>query len=191
MRKSPLTLALLTTLLLTQSACGIFLGNVKPVDEKSQDYGVMDLSKVDPDWVKLPPAAQQPEETQKDPNVTSTEVADIAFQSKRTSSIISINSACRESYKVRAPTLQTLTHELLLGFTDIKTQMERDVMIQQKYPALETTVQGKINDEETKLRTIVLRRNNCVYDLTYVARPERFADQEPVYINFVESLRLK
>ena len=39
----------------TLSGCGVLIGNVKPVDEKSEAYGVMDLSKESPEWRKLDP----------------------------------------------------------------------------------------------------------------------------------------
>jgi hypothetical protein len=42
-----------------------------------------------------------------------------------------------------------------------------------------------------KLRTVVLRRGSCVYDLMYVARPEHFKDNEPDFAHFIASLKLK
>ena len=49
--------ALLALLLMMLAGCGtgVLIGNVKPVDEKSESYGVMDLTKGNPDWIKLDP----------------------------------------------------------------------------------------------------------------------------------------
>jgi hypothetical protein len=41
------------------------------------------------------------------------------------------------------------------------------------------------------LRTFVLRRGDCVYDLMYVARPDRFAENEQDFSRFADSLKLK
>src|SRR5689334_22833806 len=83
------------------SSCSVLVGNVKPVDEKSENYGVADLSKENADWVRV-----EGEKSAKSAE-TNTEVADVAFQSKQTASIISLNSACRP-YLDESEDLRTL-----------------------------------------------------------------------------------
>jgi hypothetical protein len=177
------------------SGCGVFIGNVKPEDSKSDAYGISDLSKDMPsDWIKLDPKKSNGNEAY-DPNTTPTEVSDVAYQSKKTSSVISINSACRANREAPADKtvqqdLRDLTDILLLGGSDVTLRNENPVSLQGT-PALETTILGKINQEKVEIRAVVLRRKACIYDLLYVSRPETFALNEPAFTHFVASLRLK
>lgn len=183
-------LLLFAGLALAGSSCSVVVGNIKPVDQKSENYGVMDLSQINRDWNKLDPVQAAAEEGPREREVSSTEVSDVAYQSKSTASIISLDSACRESNGLEGQDLQTLTNLLFLGMTDMTHREERGIEIQ-KTPALETTIQGKLNGEPMRFRTIVLRRDRCVYDLVYMARPKFFPRHEEDFARFVASLKLK
>ena len=50
-RKLFLSILMLVTFF--NNGCSLLIGNIKPVDEKSEDYIIMDLSKYDPDWIRL------------------------------------------------------------------------------------------------------------------------------------------
>lgn len=186
-----ITLLILFLLLLDGCSTGqVLIGNVKPVDEKSESYGVMDLSKGNPDWLKLDPKTEDTNPTPQDAATTSTEIADVAFQSKSTAAIISLNSACRDSKDYENKDLRTLTHVLLLGSSDVTLRDEKEYSISGS-PALQTTIEGKINGEKVMLRTVVIKRQTCVYDLVYVARPQTFDAHVEDFSHFVASLRLK
>lgn len=162
------------------SGCSLFIGNVKPVEEKSERYDIMDLEKADADWMRLP--------SQSDP--ARTDISDLAFQSKSTASIISLNSACRPSWRGDEPNLQEFSRQLLLGITD-QGQRTQDQVDVASVPALRTTVDGKMSGRTVKLQTVVLKKEECVYDLMYVAQPDRFESQNDIFSRFVASLRLK
>lgn len=187
-RTPPFLILLISAL--ASSGCGIFIGSVKPVDEKG-NYGVLDLAKMDPArWSALDPQSGRPDgETEFE--LSASEVADVAFQSKQTAAIISLNSACRNSLDYRSKTLKELTDELLLGIETGdkgRIEIEREVS---GVPALETTITGKVNRQSTQVRTVVLTRGACVYDLMFVARPKRFGEDEPTFQRFVDSLRIR
>src|SRR5690242_15131208 len=78
----------LLSLLLFQSGCSLFFGNIKPVEEKSTSYGILDLSVNSAEWVRVESNQEATESPQSG-------ISDMAFQSKRTASIISISSACK------------------------------------------------------------------------------------------------
>jgi hypothetical protein len=167
-------------LALFASSCAL-VGNVKPVDEKSETYQVADLSQGMGEWAKLPPQAG---------GSSDTSTSDVAYQSQKTASIISLNSACRPTFETEHRDLKTFTNLLFLGISDVTQRDERDLTVESQ-PALETTLKGKLNNEEMMLRTVVLRRGDCVYDLMYVARPEHFAENEADFSRFVDSLKLR
>jgi hypothetical protein len=177
------------------SGCSVVVGNVKPIEEKSTEYGVMDLRHISPDWKKLDPAKTAAQsESVKEQDVSPTEVSDVAYQSKSTASIISLDSACRLAPDASRPgaerDLKSLTDLLLLGITDVTLREERGMEIQ-KTPALETTITGKLNGESMQIRTVVLKRQNCVYDLVYMSRPQYFERQLSDFSHFVASLKLR
>jgi hypothetical protein len=177
------------------TGCGLLLGSVKPVEEKSDNYRVLDLNRQDPDWNKLSNGERdlgtgsENAPVTKDQNQNSS--ADLAYQSKRTSSIVSLNSACRESREDAKPEeLEEFSKLLFLGMTDIVHREERAARVAD-LPALETTVEGRLNGEPMKLKAIVLRKEDCIYDLMYVARPDRFPEHVEDFTRFVSSLKLK
>lgn len=180
-------------LLVASSGCSVVVGNIKPLEEKSTAYGVADLSSSNPDWKKLDPAKTTAQnESVKVQDVSPTEVSDVAYQSSSTASIISLDSACRLSADALRPSqdLRSLTDLLLLGITDVTYRSERGMEVQ-KTPALETTIKGSLNGELMQIRTVVLKRQNCVYDLVYMARPTHFESQLADFSHFVASLRLR
>jgi hypothetical protein len=179
-------LGLFTLLLFTQTGCSLFFGNIRPVEEKSKHYHVIDLSQKSEEWEKL---ENQSSTTAEIPEQGS--VSDTAFQSNQTAAIISLNSACKQ-YESKQPqqSLKKLSSELFLGITDVTFLEEKELVIQ-GVPALETTIRGQLSGEDTQLRAVVLQKQNCVYDLMYIARPEKFEKNLRDFSRFVSSLSLK
>lgn len=188
MKRTLLPSLALALLSLTSAGCGILLGNVRPVDEKSESYGILDLSQDNKDWQKLDPADSNEGSTREETELKPTEISDVAYQSKKTASIISLNSACRPNQEKQD--LREATSLLLLGINDVTLREEKGLKVQ-KYPGLETTIQGRLNNEDMKLRTVVIQRENCIFDLMYIARPHHFEEQTQAFSKFVSSLRLK
>ena len=185
-RLIPLILCLLF-LTFTSSGCGVLLGNVKTVDEKSENYRVEDLAQKNSDWHKLEPTQVGAKQPDTDPT-RETDTTDLAFQSKKTASIISLNSACRQGQNLES--LQETSHLLFLGISDVTQREETDLEIDHQR-ALQTTLQGILNSQPVKLRTVVLQKTGCTYDLMYVSRPEHFDSQLGDFTRFVSSLRLR
>jgi len=164
------------------SGCSVLVGNVKPVAEKSNEYKVLKLSDVNHNWKLLP------QETTDEPEKDKT--SDVAYQSTKSSSIISLNTACRPNIETDERSLTSYSNMLFLGVTDIKSREEKQY-IHDGEPALETTIHGNLNQEEMKLRTVVIRKKDCLYDLMYISRPKYFDSEEKVFSEFANSLKLK
>jgi hypothetical protein len=174
---------------------------IGPVDEKSHSYRVLDLSKDDSDWTKLDPKKVSGDDASSDES--STEISDLAFQSKSTASIITLNSNCRDGGAVdgRATEreLQDVSRLLLLGFTDI-TLREEAMLDIQGTSALQTTVKGLLPEDPSRdttkripmmLRAVVLKPKRCTYELVYISIPDHFHKKEEDFNRFVSSLLLK
>lgn len=168
---------------------------MRPVDEKSDDIDYLNLTREYPDWKKLTQPQREAGETQ-DPEAT--DQFDVAFQRPSTSSVISLNSACRPSQRwgdaqdarAQGQKLREITQQLLLGFSDIQAREERVAKLDGEL-ALETTLQGRMTDRTVKIRAVVSRRSDCVVDLMFIARPDAFAADEPAFARFVASLKLR
>lgn len=174
------------------SGCSVLFGTIKPVAEKSSGYQVLQLHEEHSQWEKL-----DPRETSKSESASSveeeenedTKESDLVFQSKESASIISLNSACRARNATLNRNLEDFTELLFLGMTDIKNRETERVRISQQ-TALQTTLEGKMNQQPVKLRTIVLRKQQCIYDLMFVSQPERFDADLEYFDKFSKSLRL-
>jgi uncharacterized protein YceK len=185
-----LLLLLATSSALLASGCGVLIGNIKPVDQKAQNYGISDLSKENPAvWTKLDQVKIVDSSTT-DEATTATEISDAAYQSKKNASIISVNSACRQTPDEEEHDLRSLTNLLFLGLSDASQRDEKELTIQNT-PALETTIKGKLNGELMMFQAVVLRRGLCIYDLVYMSRPAHFDEHEQDFSHFIASLKLK
>ena len=177
------------TVFISINGCGVLVGNIRPVTEKAEQYGILDLSQERPDlWTKIQNKSANEERT--DSDTTPSEVSDVAFQALKSPSIIALNSGCRPSVQTQTKELKDLTNELLMGFTEVENRIEKNITLEQS-PALETTIRGKMADKPIFLRTVVLRKNRCVYDLLFMSSPTDFTTHESDFSKFVASLRIK
>ena len=177
----------LTVLTGALSGCSVLIGNIKPVGEKSQSYEVLRLEKENPNWVAID--SNSVKESDEEDN-ESLESSDLAYQSKSSSSIISLNSSCRKNLASSQLTLRQFTDALLLGIQSIENREEREISISGAQ-ALETTLQGNLGGRTSRLRSVVIRKGMCVYDLMLIARVDRFGQDLPTFERFVNSFQFQ
>ena len=103
---------------------------------------------------------------------------DLAFSEPGTGRALSVNATCEGHDD---PPLTVLTRHLLTGFT------ERQEVSQQLIPlsgreALRSRYLAKMDGVPVRLELVVLKKDTCVFDFSYVAPPEeaeaRLADFE-------------
>ncbi|MGK5089729.1 hypothetical protein WDW86_19430 [Bdellovibrionota bacterium FG-2] len=174
---------LLILFMLSQSACSLLLGNIKPIEEKSKNYEIQDLAHENSDWVQI--------QSDNTAEANTIGISDAAYQSKTDASIISVNSSCREQHSSNTMgDLKSFSNPLFFGVSHITLRDEEEITIL-KGPALQTTIRGKLGGKEMMLRAVVLQRRACIYDLMLIARPEYFAKGEAAFAHFVASLKIK
>lgn len=109
---------------------------------------------------------------------------DLAFSEEGTGRALSVNATCEGHDD---PPLPVLTRHLLAGFT------ERQEVSQQLVPlagreALRSRYLAKLDGVPVQLELVVLKKDNCVFDFSYVAPPglaqERLADFEMLLAGF-------
>lgn len=184
---STLRALLLSALSLALSGCSVLIGNIKPVGEKSESYEVLRLDKDNTQWISIDSHTTQ---ESAEGEAESLESSDLAYQSKSTASIISLNSSCRKSLENSQRTLRQFTDALLLGIRGIEGREERELSIDGA-AALETTLQGNMGGRTSRLRTVVIRKGMCVYDLMLIARVDQFGQDLPTFERFVNSFKFQ
>jgi hypothetical protein len=92
---------------------------------------------------------------------------DLAWRNARLGAIVQVNATCDPASDVP---LTALTNHLLMGFT------ERELRAQEIVPmdgreALRTHVVARLDGVPRELLFYVMKKNDCVYDLTLLATP--------------------
>ena len=159
----------------------MIFGGDQRVDNKSHDYTVLRLDRgSSQEWHTLTPSSH--EESQ--------ESGDLAFEHKKTGSIISINSVCQEHGDA---TLEELSRNLLMGLNTQGKIKTTEINIA-GVAALESTLNAGMSPKNSnnesnifpvKVRAVVLRKNGCTFDLMYIARPHFFNEILPNFDRFL------
>lgn len=184
------TTAVVILSLTTITGCSVsklLVGQVSEVDEKSNSIQITPLESIDAAWKRV-------EIQDHNAVATSTAVPDRAWQSSKTASVISLNSACRQSndeaqtYAEMEP--KEITADILSAWRDLDNKKERDLMVS-GFPAFETTAEGFYFGQRRKFQTVIVKTPTCVYDLIFLAPPKSFAQDLVTFQKFRDKLVLK
>ncbi|NOK18221.1 hypothetical protein [Corallococcus carmarthensis] len=110
---------------------------------------------------------------------------DLAFVERGdTGRVIATNSTCRDHDD---PSLQVLTKHLLMGFTERQDLGQRGFTLDGR-EALRSRYVAKLDGVPISLELVVLKKDNCVFDFSYVApvgtADARMADFESLFEGF-------
>jgi hypothetical protein len=97
--------------------------------------------------------------------------AAIGFYSAELGAVIEANASCRDD--AEATPLEALTRLLLIGYTDRNVRSQEKVPLDQR-EALRTQLDAKLDGVPMSLDLLVMKRNGCIFDLSYAAPPDRF-----------------
>jgi hypothetical protein len=109
---------------------------------------------------------------------------DLAFSEVDTGRALSINSTCEGHDD---PPLPVLTRHLLMGFTERQEQSQQLISMDGR-EALRSRYTAKLDGVPVELELVVLKKDGCVFDFTYVAPPGqaelRMADFDALLAGF-------
>ena len=111
------------------------------------------------------------------------EGASVGFFSDDVGGVIEANATCRDD--ADAAPLPVLTRQLLIGYTDRKIESQLQVPLDRR-EALRTHVAVKLDGVPMTLELYVLKRNGCIFDLSYAAPPAAFARGSGDFQHFVD-----
>jgi hypothetical protein len=172
---------ILFALMLT--SCSVLVGQVKPVEEKSANSptGRNVLERLG--WKQLDLSAES------DAKDDGSDSPDAAWQSPKSSAVISLNSVCRRG-RGRGRDLKQVTEVLLSQWDNLKKEGERPLTVG-GYPAYETVASGDYLTSHRKFEILVVKSPTCIYDLIFVSPIETFDQEVSVFQEFRDSLFLK
>ncbi|MCP3136742.1 hypothetical protein [Pyxidicoccus xibeiensis] len=109
---------------------------------------------------------------------------DLAFSEEGTGRALSVNATCEGHDD---PPLPVLTRHLLAGFTE-RQEVSQQVVPLAGREALRSRFLAKLDGVPVQLELVVLKKDNCVFDFSYVAPPAlaeaRLADFEGLLAGF-------
>jgi hypothetical protein len=108
--------------------------------------------------------------------------ASVGFYSDAVGGVIEANATCRDD--AEAAPLTTLTRQLLIGYTERKIDKQETVPLAER-EALRTRVDAKLDGVPMALDLYVLKRNGCIFDLSYAAPPASFERGTADFATFV------
>ncbi len=97
---------------------------------------------------------------------------DLAWYTEDTGHALQVNSTCQGE---DVP-LDVLTRHLLMGFTERQAVAEEKVVVDER-EALRSRYRAKLDGVPVELLFLVLKKDQCVYDFTYVAPLGRFEER--------------
>ena len=106
----------------------------------------------------------------------------LAFHDKVTEGSIDVYAQCGKDADDEP--LVALTKHLLIGFTERDFKEEKLLPLDGR-EALHTRVDAKLDGVMMSLDIYVLKKDGCVYDLVYVAYPDRFPRGVDAFGSFV------
>jgi hypothetical protein len=90
---------------------------------------------------------------------------DLAWAANGGAQMLSINATCGDHGD---PSLEVLTNHLVMGFTERELKSRKELQVDGR-DALDSHYQAKLDGVPIELRLLVLKKNGCVHDITYVA----------------------
>jgi hypothetical protein len=117
------------------------------------------------------------------------EGGDLAFWNDKLGATITVNSTCNRNGKKVNYSLKALTNSLLIGITDKKLVQTGEKTINGQI-ALRSDYEGKLDKIPVKIGAIVLKKDNCYYDLTYASSPGSFNEGLPDFEQFASEFKL-
>lgn len=111
--------------------------------------------------------------------------ADASFSSLRSAATIYINSLCE---RYNNASLDILSQNLLRGVDDVEIEVEEFVTLSNR-KAKHTVATGSLDGVQVKMNIYVLRKDYCLYDFTYTARPGNYEKDVKDFENLLHTFK--
>ena len=110
------------------------------------------------------------------------EDAAIGFFNEKVGGVISSSATCRDD--ADAAPLTSLTEQMFIGYTDRHVERQETVRLDER-DALRTRATAKLDGVPVSLDLYVLKRNGCIFDLSYAGPLDRARSGSADFQRFV------
>ena len=111
--------------------------------------------------------------------------ADSAWQNKRNGNSISFYSSCNDPSD---PPLEAVSKDLFNDMTELKVIRQESTPFNGR-ESLNMEVEGKIDGVDTRIRSLVFKKNDCIYTLSFIGLPKSFEQDRARFESFVRSFQ--
>lgn len=187
-KKNIFYLYLLNTycLLFFTSGCSSLLTKNQVPDSKSKDYKAFRLDEAYPGvWNRIPSKNMEK-------SLDGQERIDVAYENKTNKAIISLNTVCQGENR---HTLDELSQNALRGLPIEGIVTKKEMKIEGE-DALENTLHTQLpgesgSMEKVKIRMVIFKKRECLYDFMYVARPIFFDANIEAFERFLKEFHVR
>lgn len=111
--------------------------------------------------------------------------ADGAWQNKANGNSISYFSSCNDPAD---PPLGAVAQELFADMANLKTIRSQTLSYNGR-EALSTEVEGQVDGVPTRVQSLVFKKNDCLYTLSYIGVAKNFGQNQSAFDEFVGSFQ--
>lgn len=109
--------------------------------------------------------------------------ADLALRDSRSQARMAVAASCPGG---ESGPLPSLVRHLFFGLRDVKRLRQEQVQLD-GVAGLDTEITGKSEGVPVHVRSVVIRRKGCLYDLLFIAPPETFGARSADFDAFINS----
>ena len=111
---------------------------------------------------------------------------DVAFFSRVSSHSMAINATCQGFDDAQ---LEVLTQHLLIGFTSREKVEQRRQMLDGR-ESIWSHYRAKLDGVEREMLLVTVKKDNCVFDFSYLAAAGQYEPTHTEFISMVEGFHL-
>jgi hypothetical protein len=112
---------------------------------------------------------------------------DVAYSYGDSGHAVAVNAICEDHGDA---SLEVLTRHLLQGFTERQLLSQETVWLDGR-EALRSQYLARLEGVPVQLMLVVLKKDYCVYDFSYVAPPGRLEEHLPAFQSLVEGFHVE
>lgn len=113
--------------------------------------------------------------------VADSDGADLTLRDSQSSATMAVSASCPGE----AGPLPSVARHLFFGLRDVK-QLRQGSITLDGAAGVDTVVTGRLDGVPVQVRSVVIRRNGCLYDLLFLAPPETFSVQSESFDTFLQ-----
>lgn len=107
--------------------------------------------------------------------------ADQAWKNPKSGNSVAYFSSCNDPAD---PSLELVRRELVSGIQNLQFRSSEIVTFNGR-EALRSLVSGQVDGVEAQMDILIFKKNQCTFGITYVGLSSRFAEDKPVFEDFL------